>query len=201
MKLDEIDPADRPRLFCYLTNRYIAAESRMPEPDHDGRSLEAGTVEVVELTPEAIAAMEAVKAADADREAWRAGTVRDELYRRWSEIDAGRLIRLPDSAVELAFVQQLERTGMRTPFLWIARGGERDRGVVLSISDQLRPMLQPPAVDDELWAAVIQLSMPLLSAGVYDADAFFAAGGDLEIVLRVGEVQSTWDPALRYPTL
>jgi hypothetical protein len=201
MKIDAIDPAEQRRLFLYLTKRYMEAESRLTRLDPPSESLDLGEVPVVELTPDAIAAMESLKAADADREAWRGGTIRDGLYRRWSAIEAGRLVAVPDSPVELEFGEQLQRTGMRTKFLWRARERARVRGVILSITDQLRPMLQPPADDDELWDAVLQVAMPALSAAVRDVEAFFANADDLEVILHVNEVDPIWERGRRFPTL
>ncbi|HAF08728.1 MAG TPA: hypothetical protein DCK98_01425 [Chloroflexi bacterium] len=201
MKTDAIDPAEQRRLFLYLTKRYMAAESRLTQLDPPSESLDIGEAPVVELTPDAIAAMESLKAADADREAWRGGTIRDELYRRWSAIEAGRLVAVPDSPVVLEFDEQLQRTGMRTKFLWRARDGVRVRGVILSITDQLRPALQPPPEDNELWDTVLQIAMPGLSAAVQDVEAFFAKTDDLEVILHVNEVDPIWERGRRFPTL
>jgi hypothetical protein len=200
MQVDQVDAAERRRLFLYLTKRHMAAEARLIRLEPPIESLESGDAGI-KVTPEAIAARESVKATEADQIAWRGGTVRDELRARLVAIEAGRLVTVPDSSVELTFRQQLDPTGMRTKFLWIARDGDRVRGVILSITYQLRPMLQPTAADDELWHAVLQLAMPKLRAAIQDLDAFFATTDDLEIILHVNEVDLNWERGLRFPTL
>lgn len=201
MQIDTIDAAERRRLFLYITKRHMAAESRLIQLEPPIESLDAAEIGVIDLTPEAMAALESMQAAEADQLAWRGGTIRDELRARWAAIEAGRLVAVPDSPVGLTFDQQLERTGMRTKFLWIARERDRARGVILSVTDQLRPTLQPPAEDHELRDAVLQIAMPKLGAALQDIDAFFAAADDLEIILHVNEVDSNWERGRRFPTL
>lgn len=201
MQIDIIDAAERRRLFLYITKRHMAAESRLIQLEPPIESLHAAEVGIIDLTPESMAAMESLQAAEADQLAWRGGTIRDELCARWAAIEAGRLVAVPDSPLELTFDQELARTGMRTKFLWIARARDRARGVILSVTDQLRPTLQPPAEDPELRAAVLQIAMPKLRAALQDVDAFFAAADDLEIILHVNEVDPNWERGLRFPTL
>ena len=201
MKIDEIGRIEQPRVYSYLTKRYMQAEARITQLTPPAESLDIHVPDPVYLTHEAIAAMESLKAAEADREAWRGGAIRDDLYGRWLAIDAGQLIQLPDSPVELEFVTALDRTGMRTSFLWRAREGDRLRGVILSSTDQLRATLQPHAEDAELREAVLQVALPKLHAELHDVDAFFAATDDVEIILHVNEVDPNWKRGRRFPTL